>query len=72
METADAIFVTSHGERLPLPPPAPGRLHVHLPNSSRVGVGVITSRRHTAREFWELAAFRAGCTVEEAKRRARA
>jgi len=72
MEQADAIFVTSHGERLPLPAPAPGRVRIHLPNSSRAGVGVITSRVATEREFWELAAFRAGCTVEEAKRRARA
>lgn len=72
MEQADAIFTTSRGERLPLAAPARGRLHIHLPTSSRAGVGVITSRRQTAREFWELAAFRAGCTVEEAKRRARA
>lgn len=72
MESLDATFVNARGQRLPLAPPAPGRVHVHLPATSRAGIGVITSRRQTVREFWELAAFRAGCTVEEAKRRARA
>lgn len=72
MEQMDATFVNARGERLPLAPPSPGRVHVHLPASSRAGIGCITSRRQSPREFWELAAFRAGCTVEEAKRRARA
>jgi hypothetical protein len=72
MHETEATFATRCGIRLPLAPVIPGRLHVHLPASSRAGVGVITSRRQSAREFWELAAFRAGCTIEEAKRRAQA
>lgn len=71
MDVSPANFAVSKGERVQLEPPAPGRIHIHLPSSSRVGIGCTTSRRCDMRAFWELAAFRLGCTVDEAKRRAR-
>jgi hypothetical protein len=59
---------TRDGERIPLAA-HPGRVEIHLPSSSRAGIGCITSRESGV-GFWELKAFELGCTVEEAKRRA--
>jgi hypothetical protein len=62
------------GERIPMVPPSlrGGIAVIHVPSSSRVGIGCITSRRTPELDFWELAALKAGCTVEEVKRRAQA
>ena len=62
------------GERLPMVPPSlrGGIAVIHVPSSSRVGIGCITSRRTPELDFWQVAAFKAGCTVEEVKRRAQA
>ena len=62
------------GERLPMVPPSlrGGIAVIHVPSSSRVGIGCITSRRTPELDFWEVAALKAGCTVEEAKKRAQA
>ena len=70
---------TSHravrgGERIPMVPPSlrGGIAVIHVSTSSRVGIGCITSKRTPELDFWEVAAFKAGCTVEEVKRRAQA
>jgi len=62
------------GERIPMVPVAlrGGIANIHVPSSSRVGIGCITSRRTPELDFWEVAALKAGCTVEEVKRRAQA
>jgi len=67
----DTKFRTSRdGERIPITAHH-GRVEVHLPSSSRAGIGCITSRDgNKPIGFWELKAFKLGCTVEEAKRRA--
>jgi len=60
------------GERIPMVPVAlrGGIANIHVPSSSRVGIGCITSRRTPELDFWEVAALKAGCTVEEVKARA--
>jgi hypothetical protein len=62
------------GERIPMVPVAlrGGIANIHVPSSSRVGIGCITSRRTPELDFWEVAALKAGCTVEEVKKRAQA
>ena len=62
------------GERIPMVPVElrGGIANIHVPSSSRVGIGCITSRRTPELDFWEVAALKAGCTVEEAKARAQA
>ena len=62
------------GERLPMVPPSlrGGIAVIHVPTSFRVGIGCITSRRTPELDFWEVAALKAGCTVDEAKKRAQA
>jgi hypothetical protein len=62
------------GGRIPMVPVAlrGGIANIHVPSSSRVGIGCITSRRTPELDFWEVAALKAGCTVEEVKRRAQA
>lgn len=62
-------FAVHRGVRETLAPPSDQRLHVHLPTSSRAGVGAITSRRLSLREVWERQAFARGMTVRELKRR---
>lgn len=60
------------GERIPMVPVALRGwvANIHVPSSSRVGIGCITSRRTPELDFWDVAALKAGCTVEEVKRRA--
>lgn len=60
--------VAPSGESLSIPANS-GRVEVHLLRE-RVGIGCITSRRTPELDFWELAALKAGCTVEEVKARA--
>jgi len=71
-EPDSSFRVSRGGERIPLVPVAlrGGIANIHVPSSSRAGLGCITSRRSPELDFWSIAALKAGCTVEEAKRRA--
>jgi hypothetical protein len=71
-EQETSYRVGAGGERIPLVPPSARSSFwsIHVPVISRAGIGCITSRRSPELDFWSLAALKAGCTVEEAKRRA--
>lgn len=71
-ESDSSFRIAAGGERIPLVSPScrAGVASIHVPVSSRAGLGVITSRRTPELDFWQVAALKAGCSVEEAKRRA--
>ena len=71
-EQETSYRIGAGGERIPLVSPSArgNRASIHVPVISRAGIGCITSRRSPELDFWQVAALKAGVTVEEAKRRA--